>query len=217
MKISKRGVALSVGATVVAGFAVIAYANHAATTTASSFLYDRPTEVPKAEVGLVLGCAKEVNGRPNLYFDRRIAAAAELWHADKVTGFIVSGDHSRQSYNEPHDMRAALVQKGVPRERIVCDYAGLRTLDSVVRAKEIFGVTDLIVVSQKFHNERALYIAQTTGIKASALNAQAVTGRAGSRTNVREYLARAKMLLDLHLFAVKPRYLGKKEVLPWRD
>lgn len=105
-------------------------------------------------------------GSPNGYFHNRMDTASELWKDGKATVFIVSGDNSSHAYNEPEWMKQALVERGVPEERIVCDFAGLRTLDSVVRMKEIFGVSTMIVVSQEFHNERALAIAAHEGMAA---------------------------------------------------
>lgn len=89
------------------------------------------------------------------------------------------------------------------------DYAGFRTLDSVVRAKEIFGLTELIFISQKFHNERAIYLANKNGIDAIGFNARDVGGSSGKRIRLREYLARVKVFVDL-IFDVEPKFLGKK-------
>ena len=215
MKLNRRAVIACALGVCSLGLATVIAAELLTRNAARGRLFSVASDVQADAVALVLGCAKEVRGRPNLYFERRIKAAIELWEQGTVEGFIVSGDHSRQNYNEPHDMRAALIQGGVPRDRIVCDYAGLRTLDSIVRAKEIFKVEKLVVISQKFHNERAIYIANAHGIEAVGLNAQAVSGRAGSRTNVREYLARTKMLLDIHVLDTQPKYLGAVERLPW--
>ncbi|MGC6467870.1 MAG: SanA/YdcF family protein, partial [Akkermansiaceae bacterium] len=111
-------------------------------------------------------------------------------------------------------MKAAMVEAGVPAEKIVCDYAGFRTLDSIVRAKEVFGAEEIVLVSQKFHNERAAYIAESIGLKVTGLNAEAVTGSAATKTDAREKLARVKMWLDVNLFGTKPKFLGKMEKLP---
>ncbi len=149
------------------------------------------------------------NGDRNLYFSYRIEAAYALYRAKKVAYILVSGDNGEKTYNEPKKMRDALIKKGVPAEKIVLDYAGFRTLDSVVRAKEVFGQESFIVVSQKFHNERALYIAENRGLKAFGFNARDVAQYAGFKTHLREYLARVKMMLDLYILGTSPKFLGE--------
>ena len=111
-------------------------------------------------------------------------------------------------------MRRALIQRGIPADRIVCDYAGLRTLDSVVRAKEVFGVKEVTFISQRFQNERAAFLARANGMTVSGLNARDVEGRGGWKTKVREAGARVKMWLDVHLLKTRPRHLGEPVVLP---
>ena len=100
------------------------------------------------------------NGNNNLYFDYRILAAVELYKAGKIKYILISGDNRKKDYNEPEEMKKALIQKGVPAKFIYLDYAGFRTLDSVVRAKEVFGQNQLTIISQRFHNERAIYLAE---------------------------------------------------------
>jgi SanA protein len=195
-------------------FALIFYADHAAIEAAEGKLFDEAAEVPEADVALVFGCKKTFQGRQNLYFKHRIEAAAELWKAGRVKCFIVSGDNHSHDYNEPQDMKDALIEAGVPEAKIVCDYAGLRTLDSVVRAKEIFGVEKIILISQKFHNERAAYLAESVGLEVVGLNAQSVTGPAARKTDSREKLARVKMWLDVNVLKTDPKFLGQKEELP---
>ncbi|MEN8782723.1 MAG: ElyC/SanA/YdcF family protein [Akkermansiaceae bacterium] len=202
----------------IAGFlfsvGLIFYADHAATESAEGKLYDAAVDVPETDVALVFGCNKNFQGRQNLYFKHRIEAATELWKAGRVKCFIVSGDNHSDDYNEPQDMKDALVEAGVPDAKIVCDYAGLRTLDSVVRAKEIFGVEKIILISQRFHNERAAYLAESVGLKVVGLNARSVTGPAARKTNSREKLARVKMWLDVNVLKTDPKFLGQKEALP---
>jgi len=194
--------------------AVITWTDDAAEEAGEGRLYDEAAEVPQSQVGLVLGCAKYFQGRPNLYFKARIEAAVDLWEEGKVACFIVSGDNHKHGYNEPEDMKAAMVEAGVPAEKIVCDYAGFRTLDSIVRAKDVFGAEEIVLVSQKFHNERAAYIAESIGLKVTGLNAEAVTGSAATKTDAREKLARVKMWLDVNLLGTEPKFLGKMEKLP---
>ena len=155
------------------GFLALGLSDRWIEQQATHWLYDRVEDLPEADVALVLGCAKTLsNGRSNLYFQYRIDAAAEAFTKGKCRYLIVSGDNSIQSYNEPDLMKEALILRGVPEDRIVCDYAGLRTLDSVVRANKIFGQRALLVISQQFHNERAIYIARQSGIEMIGLNAE---------------------------------------------
>jgi SanA protein len=177
--------------------------------SAEGRIYGDVSDIPRRPAALVLGCAKTLaNGRSNLYFRYRIEAAAALYHAGRVDYLIVSGDNRHHGYDEPTDMRDALLAAGVPGDRIYRDYAGFRTLDSVVRAREIFGQRELTIVSQPFHNERALYIARGHGIDAIALNAADVARLGGLRTKVREHLARCRTVLDLKLLGTKPKFLG---------
>jgi len=176
--------------------------------------YSDPGEVPRRDAAVVLGCARYLaNGRENLYFRHRIAAAARLYEAGKVDYLVVSGDNSRKDYDEPSAMREALVEAGVPEERIYRDYAGFRTLDSVVRAREIFGLESLVFVSQRFHNERAIYLARHRGIDAVAFEAWEPPLRYALRTRLREVGARSAAVLDVRLLNRQPKFLGERVVL----
>ena len=169
-------------------------------------LYSDINAVPTCEVGLLLGTNPYLkNGQPNKYFLYRIEAAVALYKAGKIEYILVSGDNHRNDYNEPEEMKQALMARGIPEERIVLDYAGFRTLDSVVRAKEVFGYDTFIVISQRFHNERALFLAKHHGIQAIGFDAQDVTAYYGFKTRVREYLARTKLFVDLW-FEVQPKF-----------
>ena len=170
-------------------------------------LYDDLNLVPTCEVGLLLGTNPYLkNGLPNKYFLYRIEAAVQLYQAKKIQYILVSGDNHRNDYNEPEEMKKALIKKGIPESSILMDYAGFRTLDSVVRAKTVFGKERFMIISQRFHNERALYLAQYNHIKAVGFNAQDVTAYYGLKTRVREYLARLKLFIDLW-FEVNPKFL----------
>jgi len=192
----------------------IIWTNVSAVWASHGRLFDDVSKVPKSSVGLVFGTTDRVKGRENLYFRYRIEAAAEVWKAGKLETLIVSGDNRTRFYNEPEKMKQALVNLGIPEDRIVCDYAGLRTFDSVVRAKEIFGATSLLVISQRFQNERAIYIARANGIETYGFNAKDVTTQAGWKTQVREVGARVKMWLDVNVLNTRPKHLGEREVLP---
>lgn len=152
------------------------------------------------------------NGNNNLYFDYRILATVELYKAGKIKYILISGDNRKEDYNEPEEMKKALMQKGIPEKSIYLDYAGFRTLDSVVRAKEVFGQNHLTIISQRFHNERAIYLAEKNGIDAIGYNAQNVNAYAGLKTNIRELLARVKMFIDLGTDK-QPHFLGEKIII----
>jgi len=184
-------------------------------STAAGRMYDEVNAVPGKRVAVLLGCSKtKANGGINYFFKKRIQAAAELYQAGKIKTFIVSGDNHRRGYDEPTDMKEALVEAGVPEVKIFCDYAGFRTLDSIARAKKVFGQDQIIVVSQRFHNERALYLAKCYGIDAIAFNARDVQIDHAFKTYVREVFARVKAVLDMHLLHTQPKFYGPPVVLP---
>jgi len=198
----------------IGGSGVVAYANITAMWASRGRLFDEVEAVPKTRVGLVFGTTDRINGLENLYFRYRIDAAEKLWKAGKLDTLIVSGDNSSKYYNEPGKMRQALIDRGIPAERIVCDFAGLRTFDSVVRAKEIFGLDSIVFISQRFQNERAIYLAQANGMHAIGFNARSVETHAGLKTKLREVGARVLMFLDVHVLGTRPRFLGEKIQLP---
>lgn len=174
-------------------------------------VYNSIDKLPQNDVALVLGTSKyTVNGYQNPYFYYRIEAAVKLYQTNKVKHILVSGDNRFQHYNEPKQMQQALEKKGIPSNAITLDYAGFRTLDSVVRSREVFGQKRITVVSQKFHNHRALFIANRRGIDAVAYNAKDVNIRLGLKTILREYLARCKAILDIIILHKQPKFLGKK-------
>jgi len=198
----------------VAGIIFIAWANYSIKKDSEAHISYNISEVPNMKTALLLGTGKTLsNGKPNAYFYNRIQASADLYKSGKAKYIIVSGDNSQKNYNEPEDMQMALMEYGVPKDSIFLDFAGFRTLDSVVRAKEIFGQNQLIIVSQKFHNERAVFLAQQNGMEAFGYNAPDVNKYAGLKTNLREYLAKAKAYLDL-LLGVKPKFGGDKILIP---
>lgn len=209
-----RRLVIACALVVLLGISVIAYANITAIWASRGKLFTDVKALPAAKVGLVFGTSDRIGNRENLYFRYRIDAAEEVWKAGKLETIIVSGDNRSQYYNEPEKMKAALIARGVPGDRIVCDYAGLRTLDSVVRAKEVFGADPVMFISQRFQNERAIYLAKAHGIGAYGFDAQDVQTQAGMKTRVREIGARVKMWLDVHFLNTRPRHLGDKVELP---
>ncbi|MBC8126851.1 MAG: YdcF family protein [Gloeobacteraceae cyanobacterium ES-bin-144] len=193
---------------------VIVYANFTAVWASRGRIFDDVRALPKSRVGLVFGTTDRVNGRENLYFRYRIEAAKAVWDAGKLETLIVSGDNRSRYYNEPEKMKQALVERGIPADRIVCDFAGLRTFDSVVRAKKIFSASSLLFISQRFQNERAIYLAQANGIEAYGFNAKDVDTQGGLKTKLREVGARVKMWLDVNFLDTRPKHLGEKVALP---
>jgi len=199
---------------IVAGFIFIAWANYSIKQESDASVSYNIADVPETKTALLLGTSKNLNsGLPNAYFYNRIQAAIDLYKSGKIKYIIVSGDNSTKDYNEPEDMLLTLMKYGIPQDRIFLDHAGFRTLDSVVRAKEIFGQTKLIIISQKFHNERAVFLAKKNGIEAYGYNAKDVNKYAGFKTNMREYLAKAKAYWDL-IFGVEPKFGGEKILIP---
>lgn len=173
-------------------------------------IHSELSTLPNFDTALVLGCSQYLSdGRQNLFFKYRIQKAQELYAFGTVQSIIVSGDNHTKGYDEPTDMKEALVELGVPEDRIYCDYAGFSTLDSVVRAKEIFGQQELIVVSQEFHNKRAIFIGRNNDMEIHGLNAQDVILRHALKTKVREELARVKTVLDVWILRRKPKFLGE--------
>jgi len=174
-------------------------------------------ELPNSDstkVALVLGTSKKlINGSPNPFFENRIRTAAVLYKEGKVDHFILSGDNRTRYYNEPLSMKKALMQYNIPDSVITLDYAGLRTLDSVVRSKEIFGQDELIIITQSFHSYRALFISRYYNIDAVVLVAQEPDQEVSAKVYLREYFARAKAVLDLYVLKTAPRHLGEKEPL----
>jgi len=189
------------------------------TGSTSHHVFEDVEKVPYNEVGLVLGTSKHVAaGRDNLHFKHRMEAAAALFRAGKIDHVLVSGDNREKYYNEPRDMRDSLVELGVPMTEITLDYAGLRTLDSVVRAHEVFGLESFTIVSDGFHVGRAAFIAKQRNLDVSAFRAEPVGLIISSKTRVREYFARVKAVLDVHLLHTEPKYLkdGKEEPITVR-
>jgi SanA protein len=170
--------------------------------------------VPKNKVGIVLGTSSRlIEGGNNPYYTHRISATIALFKAGKIEQVLVSGDNATQYYNEPDTFKKDLIEGGIPEDKIVLDPSGFRTLDSMVRAKEIFGLDSVTVISQKFQNERAIYLAQKKGLYAIGFNAVDIEGSQGLKVQVREYFARVKVFIDL-LLNTQPRTNGDKIGMP---
>jgi len=173
-------------------------------------LFDSTEIIPQNKVALLLGTGKYTQGKYiNLYYKYRIEATIKLYESGKINFILISGDNSRKEYDEPNTMKQDLMEKGIPEDKIYLDYAGFRTLDSVVRCKEIFNQSKITIISQKFHNQRAIFIAQHYNIDAIGFNAQDVSVYWGFKTRMREHLARVKVMIDL-LIGKQPKFLGEK-------
>lgn len=176
-------------------------------------IFEEASDVPDCDVALVLGTSRILaGGLKNSFFFHRIDAAVKLYESGKVKKVIVSGDNGTEHYNETEDMREELVKRGIPARDIVNDHAGFRTLDSVVRANSVFGQSRIIVVSQRFHVQRAIFIARAHDIEAYGFIAKdPVNSRSTAKVMAREYLARVKAFLDCYILGTEPKFPGPPE------
>lgn len=186
------------------------YINYFVTSYSNDFIYNNINTIPKNKVGLVLGTSKYLsNGEENLFFKYRIEASYKLLKNKKIEFILVSGDNRHISYNEPIMMKNALNELGVPDSLIFLDYAGFRTLDAVIRCSKVFGENNFTIISQKFHNQRAIFIAKNNKINAIAFNAKKVDYQRGLKTYIRELFARVKAILDIYILKTEPKFLGE--------
>lgn len=205
------------GALGIAGAGAVIWASdHWVKTVAAAYCHASTDQVTATPAALVLGCSPMIGSMKNLFFEYRMDAAAQLYQSGKARALIVSGDNGTKEYDEPTAMKEALMKRGVPEQAIYCDYAGFRTLDSVVRAQSIFGQQRFIIVSQRFHNERAVFLARRHGLEAEALDARDLTRSSGWKTHLREYLARVQAVLDVTLLQTQPKFDGPPVVISQR-
>lgn len=182
----------------------------------SGYCHRNVDDCRTGDVAVVLGCSKRFSrGVPSLYFEGRMAAAAELWKSGKLSCVIVSGDNREIYYNEPRDMKRALIKLGVPEEKIVCDYAGIRTFDSVIRASRVFNAEKITIISQAYHVKRAVATARQLGIDAEGYCAAHIPFNRGTliRQFIRERAARVAMVFDI-LIGTVPHHMGEPIALP---
>lgn len=179
-------------------FIMLLLSNQLIRVSAESHLYADAERIPYNKVGLVLGTSHRVrNGGPNPYFHNRMEAAADLYHSGKVSYLLVSGDNRTVWYNEPEQMRRRLIELGVPGHVIYADHAGLRTRDSVIRCSEVFGQNSFTIISQRFQNQRAVFIAKNLGLNVVAYNAADVENQQHSKIQIREWFARILVFRDI--------------------
>jgi len=159
--------------------------------------YDKVLETPFNEYTLLPGTSKYMNnGKVNLFFTYRCNAATELWKNKKTNLFIISGDSTGADYDEPELMRKALIKNGVPDSVLMLDKKGYNTRASILFCKKM-KIQNLTIVSQKFHNERAIVLANQLGIDANGYNAKPVYTTYGTRVWIREWFARVKLIIEL--------------------
>ena len=210
----RRKILLSITVFVVLILLTINYCDRQVEAASVKNIYSDLEKIPHNHVGLLLGTGKYLaGGYINPYYKYRIDAAAQLMGAGKITYLIISGDNGRKEYNEPEMMKRDLIAAGIDSSCIYLDYAGFRTFDSMIRLQKIFSQDSVTVISQEFHNQRAIFIAKSEGITAIGYNAKDVSNQNGLRTKVREKFARVKVFLD-YLFKNEPKFLGPKVIIP---
>ncbi len=168
--------------------------------------------MPNYQVGIIFGTTpRMLNGLPNSYYSYRIRGAVELYKAGKIKKILVSGDNRTSMYNEPKAMRKSLEDRGIKSSDIIEDFAGRDTYDSVIRARNIFGLHDHLYITQRFQADRAITIARWNNINAEAFIVPETRDKyVRAKIYFREYLARTKMIFTL-LFNINPAVLGKYE------
>ncbi len=212
-KITRKRILKTLLALFVVSLLAMFWADHVIKSSTKNQIFDDINALPNNKVGLLLGTSKYLKlGDPNPYFQYRIDATAALFEVGKIQDVVISGDNGRENYNEPEDMKQELLKRGIPENHIYLDYAGFRTFDSVYRMSEIFGQKNFTIISQEFHNQRAVYIANKLGLNAVGYNAKNVDSYNGMKTNVREKFARVKVLIDFWI-EKKPKFLGEKVII----
>ena len=196
-KLLIKGIFLSILAIVI----IIASCNMIVIHYSKDKLYDNAKDIPYKEVGLLLGTSPRTkDGHANIYYTYRVEAAVKLYKAKKIGRILISGDGREKNYDEPKYIKRDLIKRGIPANKIILDRKGLRTFDSVIRAKEVYGYSEFTVISQKFHNERAVFLAGHNDMDAIGFNAKDAPnqkGKSAKRMRIRELLAKVKVFTDL--------------------
>jgi SanA protein len=170
--------------------------------------------LPANDIGIVLGTSPRLAGRPNLFFERRMDAAAELYKAHRVKHLLVSGDNGTRGYDEPTAMRTALKARGVPASAMTLDSAGFRTLDTMARARSVFGVKKATVITDGFHQSRSIFLAEAFGIDAVGYPTVPLPIGTSLKTYVREVASRTVAFFDIYVLHTKPKFYGAAVKLP---
>lgn len=197
---------LGLGSVVGLALIFLAYANVAVGRASQDHAFHDAEEIPHHRVAIVLGTTPLIKGRKNKYFEGRMDAAAKLYVSGRADLILVSGDGTPGAI-ETTSMRDSLIKRGVPSGVIKLDNQGLRTLDTVVRARKVFGLTDCTFVTDDFHMPRTLYLAQHNGIEADGYLSKSLPVAVSPTTHIREAFARALVVLDC-AFGRGPKYLG---------
>ena len=192
------------------GFLTLIALNIWILVTTSDQIFQEDNLPPAQKVGLVLGTSRfTATGVKNELFEERMNAAAQLFERGIIVHILVSGDNRSIYYNEPRDMLNALRERGIPQSAITLDYAGLRTLDSIVRCEQIFGQTSFIIITQEFHLYRALFIANYYGLKSYGFILKSSKASVPPKVRIRELIARVLAVLDLYLWNKKPKIMDE--------
>ncbi len=188
---------------------LIGLANWWITRTTRAHIASDRTAVPTNDVALVLGTSpKLTSGATNPFFEGRMSTATELYRTGKVRHLLVSGDNSRKTYDEPTAMRDALIARGVPAKAITLDYAGFRTLDSMARAKAVFGLRRFTIITDDFHQPRSVFLARSLGLEVVGVPTRKVPFRWSKKTRSREIFSRVKACLDVYVLRTEPKFYG---------
>lgn len=200
---------IAVGLLILIGVGIVALCNIMVLSSCNDHLYNNVESIPHKRVAVLLGTnPRTKSGNMNWFYKHRIDAAVALYKQGKFDRLLISGDNSLKTYSEPDEMKADLVAAGIPDSVIYLDFAGFSTYDSMVRAKKVFGLSEFIVISQDFHNQRAVYIARQNDIDAIGFNAKKVAFRKWRlKMEFREILARVKAVGDV-MIDKKPHFLG---------
>ncbi len=177
----------------------------------NSFAKDRlvtPTSAPAVDAVMILGAYVYENGNPSPVLQDRLDYGYQIYQAGKAKKIIVTGDHGTVQYDEVNAMKDYLIKKGVPPQDIFLDHAGFDTYDSMYRARDIFGVKSLIISTQQFHINRALYISQRLGLESYGYPSEDKVIRRIYLQETRESLAKVKAFLETDILRNKPRLLG---------
>jgi len=205
LRIVLRLIAVAVGGPA----ALVIFCNLWVIFSTSGDVYEEAEGLRVNDVALVLGTSKWVaTGRPNLHFQNRLKAAAELYAKGKVKHLLVSGDNATVYYNEPRDMKDTLLEMGVPKDAITSDFAGFRTFDSIVRAQKVFGLQRFTIVSDDFHVPRAVFLARSQSLDVTAFASAELALERSFKARSREWLARVKAVLDVYVIRAEPKFLG---------
>ncbi|WP_022974828.1 SanA/YdcF family protein [Nevskia ramosa] len=193
---------------------LVALINNWVVNNSEAYVYSNWSLLPDNEVGLVLGTSPFTrSGKPNPQFYGRIEAAVQLYQLGKIKKIIVSGANPDSTYNEPRQMWRELTKAGIPSQAITMDFAGVRTFDSISRAKAVFNLEQMTVITQEYHAYRAVFIAKKLNIRVAGYAATSDNIGVFSRTYIREVFARVKAVLDLYVLSTEPKFLGGREAI----